>query len=227
MAVMPADASEGTMAGSGRRAVFLDKDGTLIVDVPYNVDPDRMRLTDGAITGLQALHRAGYLLIVVSNQSGVARGLFPEAALRAVEARLRELLDHAGLPLAGFYACPHHPDGSVAAYAVACGCRKPAIGLIERAAREHRVDLTQSWMIGDILHDVEAGRRAGCRTILLDVGNETEWRVTPARVPEGIAPNLQVAAQIILNSDRGADAELQRARVSEFEHRAAGMERLP
>jgi D-glycero-D-manno-heptose 1,7-bisphosphate phosphatase len=207
MAVTRSDNAQGDLIGSGQRAVFLDKDGTLIVDVPYNVDPDQIRLTDGAIAGVRALHRAGYLLIVVSNQSGVARGLFPEAALGPVEVRLRELLEQAGVPLAGFYCCPHHPDGSVTAYAVACGCRKPASGLIELAAREHRLDVAASWMIGDILHDIEAGRRAGCRTILLDVGNETVWQVTPSRVPDAIAPNLQVAAQIVLNSDMKLDSD--------------------
>ena len=106
-----------------RRAVFLDKDGTLVVDVPYNVDPDRMDLMDGALEGLLALHDAGYVLIVVSNQSGVARGFFDEAALGPVEARLRALLGEAGIPLAGFYACPHHPEGSIDQYAVVCDCR--------------------------------------------------------------------------------------------------------
>src|SRR4051794_19576821 len=94
-------------------AVFLDKDGTLVEDVPYNVDPARIRLGPGAAAGLSALHAAGYRLVVVSNQSGVARGLFPVSALVAVADRLRELLDDAGVPLAGFYYCPHHPDGSV------------------------------------------------------------------------------------------------------------------
>src|SRR5581483_4877145 len=119
----------GTPGGERRRAaVFLDKDGTLVDDVPYNVDPERIRLTDGALDGLRRLHAADYLLIVVSNQSGVARGYFEEAALGAVEARLRELLGAAGVPLAGFYYCPHHPDGAVERYAVACACRKPASG---------------------------------------------------------------------------------------------------
>src|SRR5690242_2761451 len=92
-------------------AVFLDKDGTLVEDVPYNVDPARMRLMPGALAGLRLLHTAGYEVIVISNQSGVARGLFPEAALGGVERRLRSLLVAGGVPLAGFYYCPHHQTG--------------------------------------------------------------------------------------------------------------------
>lgn len=183
-----------------RRAVFLDKDGTLVENVPYNVDLERIRLTDGAIEGLRALNAVGYLLIVVTNQSGVARGYFPESALLAVEGRLRRLLAAGGVPLHGFYYCPHEPDGTVQAYARRCVCRKPAPGLLRRGARDHRIDLTASWMIGDILHDVEAGRRASCRTVLLDNGNETEWRLTPARRPEYRAADLRAAACAILTA---------------------------
>src|SRR5262249_4861484 len=107
---------------AGRRAVFFDKDGTLIEDVPYNEDPALIRLAPGASEALRLLRDAGFRLIVVSNQSGVAHGLFPESALCNVEAKLRELLAAAGVALDGFYWCPHHPSGSVAAYAVACDC---------------------------------------------------------------------------------------------------------
>jgi histidinol-phosphate phosphatase family protein len=179
-------------------AVFLDKDGTLIVDEPYNVAPERIRLAQGAVEGLQALHAAGYLLIVVSNQSGVARALFEEDALSAVEDRVRALLGAAGVPLAGFYYCPHHPEGRVGRYAVSCRCRKPAPGMLTQAAREYGIDLARSWLVGDILHDVEAGRRAGCRTVLLDVGHETEWDLSPNRLPHFIADDLTTAAQVIL-----------------------------
>ena len=181
------------------RAIFLDKDGTLVEDLPYNVDPKLLRLAPGALDGLRLLRAAGYGLFVISNQSGVARGLFPESALAPVEARLRELLGRAGVALAGFYYCPHHPRGRVAGYALVCRCRKPAPGLVRRAAREHAVELGASWFIGDILDDVEAGRRAGCRTVLIDNGNETEWRLTALRQPDHTAPNLLSAAQFILD----------------------------
>jgi histidinol-phosphate phosphatase family protein len=170
-------------------AVFLDKDGTLVEDVPFNVDPARVRLGPGAAEGLAALHAGGFLLVVVSNQSGVAGGLFPESALTGVWARLGALL--APVPLAGCYHCPHGPaDG--------CDCRKPEPGLLRRAAAELGIDLARSWMVGDILNDVEAGRRAGCRTVLIDNGNETEWAPGPDRRPHHTAPDLARAARVIL-----------------------------
>ena len=144
--------------------VFLDKDGTLVEDVPYSADPARLALLPGVAEGLSRLHAAGYRLAVVTNQSGVARGYFPESALAGVEGRLRVLMAAAGVPLAGFFYCPHHPDGSVPMYAVACDCRKPAPGLILTAAAELGVDPRDCWMVGDKADDVEAGRRAGCLT---------------------------------------------------------------
>jgi len=176
-------------------AVFLDKDGTLIEDVPYNVNPERVSLCPGALAGVQRLHDAGYVLIVITNQSGVARGYFPEAALAPLEQHLRALL---GVPLTGFYYCPHHPDGTVPDYAIACACRKPEPGLLLRAAVAHGLDLSRSWLIGDILNDIEAAHRAGCRAVLIDNGNETEWVLTPLRSPDYITTNLSLAADFIL-----------------------------
>lgn len=183
------------------KAVFLDKDGTLVENVPYNVDPAQISLTDGAVEGLAMLHAAGYRLIVVSNQAGVAHGKFKEEQLKTVEDHLRKLLDEAAIPLAGFYYCPHHPDGKVSAYTMACFCRKPNPGLLFQAAREHNLNLAGSWIIGDILHDIEAGRRADCRTVLIDNGNETEWRLSPLRKPHTSVPNLAEAAKVILAAD--------------------------
>jgi histidinol-phosphate phosphatase family protein len=180
-----------------RAAVFLDKDGTLVDDVPFNVDPERIRLVPGAMPGLCLLAQAGYELIVVSNQAGVARGLFTEAALVGVELRLRELLADIGVRLAGFYYCPHDPHGQVASYAVRCACRKPAPGLLLQAAAIHDIDLSRSWFIGDILDDVEAGNRAGCRTVLI-YGNETQWYWSRQRLPHAIVDDLGDAAHAVL-----------------------------
>ncbi len=191
------------------RAVFLDKDGTLIEDVPYNVDPALIRLASGAEEGLALLHEVGFRLIVVSNQSGVALGHFEEMALLAVERRIRQLLSRAGVPLAGFSYCPHHPDGTIEGYAHDCDCRKPGPGMIEQAARAQAIDLADSWMVGDILDDVEAGRRAGCRTVLIDNGNETEWVLTDGRRPHHRAPDLAEAARIIIATGRRDAAALR------------------
>jgi histidinol-phosphate phosphatase family protein len=188
--------------GQRRRAVFLDKDGTLVDDVPYNVDPAQIRLTRNAAAGIRTLYTSGYTLIVISNQSGVAYGYFAETALRGVERRLGQLLAAAGAHLTDMYYCPHHPLGSVPAYARACWGRKPSPGLILQAAREHNIEVSDSWFVGDILDDVEAGRRAGCGTVLLNNGHETEWRMSSLRNPHAVAPDLQAAADIILAVSR-------------------------
>jgi len=189
------------MQNSSSRAVFLDKDGTLVENVPYNVDPMLIRWCEGAIDGLRRLHEAGYKLFVITNQSGVARGYFEETALAIVEQHLMQELAQFGIPLAGFYYCPHHPEGTIAPYAINCNCRKPEPGLLLEAAEEHQLDLAASWFIGDILHDVGAGRAAGCRTILIDNGNETEWKLSPQRLPHHLVSDLDAAARVILAID--------------------------
>ena len=189
------------VSAMSQRAVFLDKDGTLVKNIPFNVDPAKIRLRGDATEALRLLHAAGYRLFIVSNQPGVALGLFSATAMTGVRHRLESLFREAGVPLAGFYYCPHHPAGRVPGYAVSCSCRKPLPGLITRAAAEHGIDLERSWMIGDILDDVEAGRRAGCRTVHLDVGNETEWIRSPARVPDYTRSTLGAATQAILERD--------------------------
>jgi histidinol-phosphate phosphatase family protein len=184
-------------------AIFLDKDGTLVDNVPFNVDPDRVRLASGAADALVHLQAAGFRFAVISNQPGIALGLFPERALDAVAMRLRALLGAAGVPLLGFFYCPHHPDGRVARYRASCRCRKPAPGLVRCAAGRLGADLERSWVVGDILDDVEAGRRAGCRTVLLggEGAGETEWIMTPERTPHFVARSFHEVADRILSSD--------------------------
>jgi D-glycero-D-manno-heptose 1,7-bisphosphate phosphatase len=179
-------------------AVFLDKDGTLIEDVPYSVDAASIRLAPGAGSALAALKAGGFLLIVISNQSGIARGRFQEAELDAVWSRLQGLLEPFSVQLNGFFYCPHHPEGSVARFARPCSCRKPQPGLLLEAAADHGIDLGSSWMMGDILDDVEAGCRAGCRTVFIDRGHETEWIQGPCRTPDRIADGLEAAADAVL-----------------------------
>ena len=188
------------MAAVKRGAVFLEKDGTLLVDRPLTADAATMELTPGAALGLRRLSAAGYPLIVASNQSGVAMGRFPEQALTAVGQRLFAMLGEIGVSLTGFWYCPHHPDGQVPAYAVDCACRKPRPGLLQAACQHHEVDLSASWLIGDLLDDLEAGGRAGCRTIFLDGGRERLWRAGPYRTPDAVAGDLGEAASVILGA---------------------------
>ena len=181
-----------------RRAVFIDKDGTLISNVPYNADPDKIVLEYGAVEALRLLQEKGYALIVVSNQAGIAHGYFREEEMQPVIDRVRQLLREGGIVLDGFYYCPHHPAGKVTQYAISCMCRKPLPGMLLQAAEEMDVFLPESWMIGDILHDVEAGNRAGCRSILLNKGNETVWEMNDYNKPEHIADNMLEAARLIV-----------------------------
>jgi len=181
-----------------KKAVFLDKDGTLVENVHYNADPEKVRLLPYAAEALKQLQDDGFLLIVVSNQSGVALGYFTEAQVEAMKETVSGMLEDEHVFLYDFYYCPHLPRGQVAAYSKACDCRKPRPGMLLRASEEHDIDLAKSWMIGDILDDIEAGRNAGCRTILIDNGNETEWVLQPQRSPHFMVDDLKEAAAIIL-----------------------------
>jgi len=145
--------------------LFLDRDGTLIELEPYLCDPQRVRLIPGAAGALRRAREAGYRLVVASNQSGVARGLYGDEAVRAVEARVRELLETEGVTVDGFYHCPHHPE-----HTGRCQCRKPAPGMLLLAARELGLDLDRSFMVGDTPADLQAGAAAGCRSLLVRTG---------------------------------------------------------
>ena len=151
-----------------RKAAFLDRDDTLIANDGDLGDPDGVVLLEGAAEGVRRLHGLGYLPVVVTNQGGVARGRYGEDDVRRVHERLHELLGP-DLPVR-FYACPWHPRGVVPEYTREHPWRKPAPGMLLQAAEDHDIDLAASWMIGDQPRDMEAGRAAGCRTILIDDG---------------------------------------------------------
>lgn len=182
-----------------RKAVFFDKDGTLIRNIPYNADPEQIALEPGACEAVGQLRGRGFTLVLVSNQSGIARGMFAETAMEGVRDRLEALLEQ---PFDGFYFCPHHPEGSHPPYNRDCECRKPLPGMLLQAAEELELALPDSWMIGDILHDVEAGNRAGCKTILINNGNETEWEPGDFRQPHYIAADLNDAVAWIFEHDK-------------------------
>jgi histidinol-phosphate phosphatase family protein len=182
-----------------RPAIFLDKDGTLLENVPFNADPSRMRWAPTACAALATLAALRMPLFVVSNQAGIARGLLRESDMHVIESELRTRFASCGAELAAYYYCPHDAPGGI----VQCACRKPGTGMLRRAAEEHGIALGSSWMIGDILDDVEAGSSAGCRTILIDNGNETEWRFGPGRVPGMRMPTLEAAARAIMVATAG------------------------
>jgi D-glycero-D-manno-heptose 1,7-bisphosphate phosphatase len=180
----------------GRPALFIDRDGTLVHPRHYPSQPEDLLLYEGVGAAIAPLQRAGMLLVVITNQSGLARGLFDEAALDRMHAHLAAELAREGVRVDALYYCPHHPDGVIPALAIACDCRKPAPGMLLRAAAEHNVDLGHSWFVGDILDDVEAGNRAGCRTVLVDIGTEQPPSL-PIRTPTYVARDTCHALALI------------------------------
>jgi D-glycero-D-manno-heptose 1,7-bisphosphate phosphatase len=178
-------------ADVSRRFVLVDRDGTLNVQRPggYVLTPADMELLPGAAEGLARLQEAGFGLVVVSNQAPVARGWIDEAELDRINARLLDLLDAEGVTVDGIYCCPHDtPDG--------CGCRKPAPGLLVRAARDHGFSLDEAFVVGDKASDIEAGRRVGATTILVLTGDGRE-AVTQDVGADQIAADLPAAAAVI------------------------------
>ncbi len=151
-----------------RPAAFLDRDGVLNVDHGYAHRIDQLDWVDGAAEAVRLLNEASYTVIVVTNQSGIARGLYSEADVHAFHAHMQDALKTQGAHIDAFYHCPHHPDGSVAGFAVNCECRKPGTGMLQQAAREWPLDLTSSFLIGDRDGDMEAAAAFKIRGIRFD-----------------------------------------------------------
>ncbi len=191
---MDFEEAEGAGVSNGRRAVFLDRDGTIIYDADYLTSPDEIRLMPGAPEALRRLRDAGFLLLVVTNQSAIARGWLTEARLKEIHGELNSRLRPLGAEIDAFYHCPHFPEGSVMGYAVECECRKPKPGMLHRAAKEWDADLGRSYMVGDSERDVEAGRMAGCFSIL--VGSPVPTRA------DARTADLSAAADVILRRER-------------------------
>jgi len=182
-------------------ALFLDRDGTLVHPRHYPSRPEDLRLYDGLGPYLRCLQEAGFRLVVVTNQSGIARGYFTEADLRRMHEHLAAQLAQGThgvgrVRLDAIYHCPHHPDGVIPALAVRCTCRKPQPGMVLRAVADLGLDPRRSWFVGDILDDIEAGNRAGCRTILVDLGTEPPPE-RAVRRPDFVARDTVRALQII------------------------------
>lgn len=189
------------MTEHGRAAVFLDRDGTLVVERHYLADPDGLQLVPGALGALAALRDAGYALVVVTNQSGIARGLYTEADYRAVADRLDSVLAKASLSLDGSYHCPHYPEVTGP-----CACRKPSTGMYLQAASELDLAPERSWYVGDKISDVLPALALKGRGILVRTGYGREHE---SSVPDGVAvvDDLEAAATYILGEDgRGGAA---------------------
>jgi D,D-heptose 1,7-bisphosphate phosphatase len=183
------------------KAIFLDRDETLIEDPGYINNPDQVKLLDGVAESLIELKAIGYKLIVVTNQSAVARGIVTEEVLGEIHDRLKQLLSEKGAFLDRIYYCPYHPDGAVPKYRKESNCRKPSPGMLLRAADEMDIDLGQSWCVGNSSRDVEAGLRAGCKTILIDTPSH-QRQSDPSLSMAGVtadykAVNIKEAVNII------------------------------
>lgn len=182
-----------------KRGVFLDRDGTINADIGYLHSPEECRVYPAARRGLKLLAEKGFLLFIVTNQSGVGRGYFPASAVEAVHRKIEAELGRDGVRLAGISYCPHRPDGG-------CRCRKPSPRLVLDLAGRHGVDPARSFFVGDKLSDVETGRRAGCRTVLLASPGELARmrRLEEWREPDRIAADLYRAALWITGEEPGA-----------------------
>jgi len=185
----------------GRRAVFLDRDGTITREPrqpKWAGEPDKLRLLPGAAAAIRRLNEAGLAVIVITNQSGVARGLFGESDVMRVHGELVRRLAKSGASIDGIYYCPHHPEAALAKYRRRCRCRKPSAGLLKRAARELGLNLGKSFVIGDNTRDLEAGQRAGCRAVLVLTGLGKTMLKAAKGIADHTAPNLAAAVDWIL-----------------------------
>jgi D-glycero-D-manno-heptose 1,7-bisphosphate phosphatase len=188
--------------GAGAGAVFVDRDGTLVIERGYLADPDDLELLPGVPHALRELQAAGHPVIVISNQSGVGRGLFPLSRVYEAMARLRVLLRAHGVELDGVYFCPHRPDEG-------CPCRKPNVQLLERAAEDQGLSLTRSFVVGDKRLDVETAHRARGRGVLVRTGygRDEERREDAATTPDAVVEDLASAARWILAQPQPRDLD--------------------
>ena len=189
------------------KAIFLDRDGTIIDDPGYLSHPEQVNLLDGAAEALVELRAMGYKLVVVSNQSGIARGILSEEDLEAIHDRLRQLLAEKGAYLDQIYYCPYHPDGVVSKYRKESEWRKPNPGMLLAAADEMDIDLSQSWSIGDSNRDVQAGLSAGCKTILISryTRNKPTYVEPDNPKPDYKSVNMKEAVNIIKQYHRSSN----------------------
>ena len=183
---------------TSNRAVFLDRDGTVNVEKEYLHRPEEFAFIDGAPEAISLLKNAGFLVIVVTNQSGIGRGYYDEAAVHRLHRYMDEQLARQGTAVDGYYLCPHHPLHGIGDYRRECGCRKPLPGMLLEAAADFSIDLNASYVIGDKMADVEAGLAAGCRPLLVRTGyGEKESASLPAGI--SVVDDILAAARQIIS----------------------------
>jgi len=188
-------------------AVFLDRDGTINVDVGYLCHPDQITLLSNAVEGLRLLHDHGLALVIITNQAGVARGLIPPERLSVIQRAFLRLMRSHAIPVAGYYCCPHHPEGIVAEYRRVCECRKPAPGLVLQAARELELDLERSYVIGDKASDVQLAHNTHTTGILVLTGEgrqHLESYPPDFKPPHMVCDDLYDAARWIVGREGGS-----------------------
>jgi D-glycero-D-manno-heptose 1,7-bisphosphate phosphatase len=183
-----------------RPAVFLDRDGTLIEESGYLDRLDRLVFYPFTVDAVRLLNRAGHAVVVISNQSGIGRGLIRESFVGEAHAHIADRLAAGGARIDGFYYCPHHPQATVEPYRVQCGCRKPSPGLLQAAAVDHSLDLTRSVVVGDRWDDIGAARAIGARAVLVRTGygRVAEWAPRPNLAADAVKDNLAAAVAWIL-----------------------------
>ncbi len=186
------------------KAVLLDRDGTLIAEKNFLSEIEQVEILPGAIEAVKILNKLHYKVIVVSNQSGVARGFFSEDKVREINNYIREVFKRSGAFIDDFYFCPHHPQATLPQYRKACNCRKPAPGMAIKAAREHRLNLKKCVVIGDKISDVQFGKNIGAKVILVKTGYGEETlqsiKNSPSLpTPDHVATDILDAAHFIQN----------------------------
>ncbi|MFX1419057.1 MAG: D-glycero-beta-D-manno-heptose 1,7-bisphosphate 7-phosphatase [Promethearchaeota archaeon] len=170
-----------------KKAVFLDRDGVINKEVSYLSDPKNFKFIKGSIDALKILKRKGFLLIIITNQAGIARGIFTEKILEVIHNKMLKTLKHNDVQIDNIYYCPHHPD-----FTGPCNCRKPHPGMILEAQLNFNIDLNNSYMVGDTLNDIETGKAANCKTVLVLTGyGKKEKKKISSIIPDMIFKNLK------------------------------------
>jgi D,D-heptose 1,7-bisphosphate phosphatase len=181
------------------KAVFVDRDGTINIDGPYLSDPEKFQMYPGVGEGAKILKDHGFKIIIITNQSGIGRGYFTENDLVKIHEKMRQVFRKYQVDIDGIYYCPHHPNAN-------CECRKPKTKLFEKAVQEHHIDVKKSYMIGDTIQDIEAGKKIGVKTILIPVINVIDEKIVLKKIegckPDYIAINFLKAVDWMLQNDK-------------------------